>query len=255
MNCQKKVAFFDWDGTLSYNGCDVHPLNEQAIQRWREAGNLAVLATGRAAGWLLQKALSLCPDGLVAGAGAFVYLGKRELIRRNLSHDDLTRFIAHFLVDGQTCVLEGEGHSFVINNNGSYRENCSEIAQPIDFAATYPDCVITKLTLLGATMSQASQELFSHLSVVYNPTWIEILPAGCSKSAGMFAMMDALGLPHENSIAFGDSGNDLDMICAAGIGVTMPHAPLTCREAAQYIAPPSNEGGVGQVLLQLLEES
>lgn len=249
-----KVAFFDWDGTLSYNGRDVHPLNEEAIAQWRKAGHLAVLATGRAAGWLPEKALSLCPDGLVAGAGAFVYLGEKELVRRHLSHADLTRFIAHFLQDGQTCVLEGEGHSFVVNNNGSYRENCSEIAEPIDFAGTYPDCVITKLTLLGATMSEASQALFSHLEVVYNPTWIEVLPAGCSKSAGMYAMMDALGLPRENSIAFGDSGNDLDMLQAAGIGVAMPHAPLACREAARYTAPPSGEGGVGHVLLQLLEE-
>lgn len=254
MQHPKKVAFFDWDGTLSYNGRDVHAFNIEAITCWREAGHLAVLATGRAAGWLPEKALQLCPDGLVAGAGAFVYLGEKELVRCHLMHDDLTRFIAHFLKDGQTCVLEGEGHSFVVNNNGSYRENCSEIAEAIDFAAVHPDCVITKLTLLGTTMSEGSKALFSHLEVVYNPTWIEVLPAGCSKSAGMFAVMDALGLPREDSVAFGDSGNDLDMIQAAGIGVAMPHAPLACREAARYTAPPSDEGGVGRVLLQLLEE-
>jgi Cof subfamily protein (haloacid dehalogenase superfamily) len=250
----KKVAFFDWDGTLSHNGRDVHPLNEEAIAKWRAAGHLAVLATGRAVGWLPEKGVALCPDALVAGAGACVRLGEKDLVRRYLSNDDLSRFIAHFLEDGQTCILEGERYSFVINNNGTYRDNCGEITEPIDYGATYPEYVITKLTLLGETMSEASKALFSHLDIIYNPSWIEILPAGCSKSAGMYAVMDALGLPRENSIAFGDSGNDLDMLQAAGIGVAMPHAPVACREAARYTAPPPHEGGVGQVLLHLLEE-
>ena len=247
------VAFFDWDGTLSPDGACLAPGNAEAIERWRAAGHLAVLATGRATVWLPERGAELCGDGLLAGAGAFVKIGDKQLIRRALDPADLTRYITWFLREGKTIlVFEGEREAFVLNDTDRYG-HCTPIREPLDFAARYPDRVITKMTIPEREISPEMTALFADYDLIYNPTWIEVVPRGCSKAAGMYAMLDEWGIPHDHSIAFGDSGNDLAILTAAGIAVAMPHSPSECLEVATIVAPPTKEGGVGQVLDRLLE--
>ena len=66
---KRKIAFFDWDGTLSADGKTVSAENRAAVAAFRAAGNFAVLCTGRCLGFLPPAALTLPMDGVIAGAG------------------------------------------------------------------------------------------------------------------------------------------------------------------------------------------
>lgn len=46
-------------------------------------------------------------------------------------------------------------------------------------------------------------------------------------------------------MVFGDSGNDLDMIKMAGIGVAMANAEPEVLKAADFVTKSNNENGVG----------
>ena len=48
-------------------------------------------------------------------------------------------------------------------------------------------------------------------------------------------MLEALGLTREQSIAFGDDGNDVEMLQYAGIGVAMGNACPEAKAAADYV--------------------
>lgn len=79
---QKIAAFFDWDGTLSYDGRTVSPATAEAVRTLRGRGNPVFLCTGRSTGFIPEEAWAVGFDGLVAAAGATVRLGDKLLLRR-----------------------------------------------------------------------------------------------------------------------------------------------------------------------------
>jgi len=87
---------------------------------------------------------------------------------------------------------------------------------------------------------------------------VELLPIGVTKGTALAFILDLLNIPAEQVIAFGDNCNDLDMICRAGIGVAMGHAPDDVRSKADYVTGTNDDDGVGHALntfvLRYLEE-
>jgi hydroxymethylpyrimidine pyrophosphatase-like HAD family hydrolase len=55
---------------------------------------------------------------------------------------------------------------------------------------------------------------------------------------------EKLGVPLENTYAFGDGVNDLCMIEAAGHGIAMGNAVDALKEKAEFITTPILEDGV-----------
>ena len=60
---------------------------------------------------------------------------------------------------------------------------------------------------------------------------IEVTKKGVSKASGLLYLGKKLGIAPEEMMVFGDSGNDLDMIKMAGIGVAMANAEPDAHEA------------------------
>lgn len=68
------------------------------------------------------------------------------------------------------------------------------------------------------------------------------------KGRGLLVLADALGLPREDTIAFGDSSNDLTMLRAAGTGVAMGNASGEIRAACDAVTESNQHDGVAQYL-------
>ena len=73
---------------------------------------------------------------------------------------------------------------------------------------------------------------------------IEVTKKGISKASGLLWLGEFLGIPPQEMIAFGDSGNDLEMIKAAGVGVAMGNAEEEVKEAADFVTLPNTENGI-----------
>ena len=83
---------------------------------------------------------------------------------------------------------------------------------------------------------------------------IEINSIEASKGKALETLCSHLGFSKENALAFGDGTNDLSMIEAAGIGAAMANADRKVLAAADRVARSNNEGGVGQLILELIEK-
>lgn len=62
-------------------------------------------------------------------------------------------------------------------------------------------------------------------------------------------MADYLGLNIDETMAFGDGGNDISIIKKAGIGVAMGNAGDNLKEVADYITTSVDEDGVRNALV------
>ena len=60
--------------------------------------------------------------------------------------------------------------------------------------------------------------------------------------------MDLLCVEQSDVIAFGDAGNDIDMIRFAGLGIAMGNASDDLKAVADFITATNEEDGVAKVL-------
>lgn len=84
------------------------------------------------------------------------------------------------------------------------------------------------------------------------PCNIEITPADGHKGSALLWLCDYLDVDTADTVAFGDSDNDLTMIEAAGDGVAMANALPQVKAVADHIAASCDESGVGRYVTELL---
>ena len=73
---------------------------------------------------------------------------------------------------------------------------------------------------------------------------IEPTAAGATKGAAMTAACERLGIPLSETIAFGDSENDISMLRVAGRGIAVANAVPAAKDAADTLTSSCDEGGV-----------
>lgn len=67
--------------------------------------------------------------------------------------------------------------------------------------------------------------------------------------------MEALGVPLEEVVAFGDGNNDVEMLRMVGLGVAMCNGTEVAKNSAKRItAYPNTMGGLGREVMTLREE-
>ena len=81
-----------------------------------------------------------------------------------------------------------------------------------------------------------------------NDTFLEILPSGATKDAGMAIIQRHIGIDNSLTIAVGDNDNDLGMVRNAGLGIAVANATARLKEAAAEQTLSNNEDGVAAAI-------
>lgn len=251
----RRAAFFDLDGTLAVDNRPPSKKVIDAVRAFHEDGNSVFLCTGRATSFIYQSVLSIGFDGIVAAAGAFVSLGGRVLYKRLLSPELIRRIIAHFLESGDRCMLEGEQNMYAINPCLPDDRIWPKITDPDAFTpekGKFAGQGVFKFTAYGPIAEAVRRLVSGEMSVIDHELFVEVLPAGCSKADGMRRVLEETGISREDSIAFGDSRNDIAMLRYAGLGIAMGNSPGPVIQAADRVTASFSEDGVARALNLLL---
>ena len=73
---------------------------------------------------------------------------------------------------------------------------------------------------------------------------VEFVPLGVNKAKGIEVILDHTGISREDSYAFGDSANDIDMIKYVKYGVAMGNSVPELLEIAPYQTARVDEDGI-----------
>ena len=65
-------------------------------------------------------------------------------------------------------------------------------------------------------------------------------------------ILDHVGVSAEETIAFGDNCNDLEMLQCAGIGVAMKQSPQAVQDGADYVTSSNDDDGVGHAVYKFV---
>jgi Cof subfamily protein (haloacid dehalogenase superfamily) len=103
-----------------------------------------------------------------------------------------------------------------------------------------------QLDALGEKLrAQFGERLFIAKSL---PFFLELAHPDVSKGSGLQFVADRLGFTPEQTIAFGDGENDLELIDWAGYSVAVGNAHPAIKARADFTCPPAEAEGVAQVL-------
>ena len=82
----------------------------------------------------------------------------------------------------------------------------------------------------------------------------EVTPAGFSKGNGIRLLAERLRIPMEDTVAVGDSSNDLEMLQAASLGAAVKNAPEEVRKAADVVVADCDSHALEDFILHYLVE-
>ncbi len=248
------AAFFDLDGTLASRNQPPLAVDVEAMRAFRAQGNLLFLCTGRSTGYLYPAILDIGFDGIVAGAGAYVSCGDEVLFRTWVDEDVLDPIQRAFEDDPSTLIMETESCMVQLASPRARKliPAYPRIYTAADWKAQYPSEVTSKLTVYSTLPESIVPFVQRHLDIIEHGHYLEALPRGCSKADGIRRVLRHVGLSREQSMGFGDSMNDYDMLEYVGYGVAMGNADERVKAIADRVTAPFTEGGVAQVLNEYL---
>lgn len=80
---------------------------------------------------------------------------------------------------------------------------------------------------------------------------IDLIMPGCYKASGLKRLVERFGISPEQCAAFGDGGNDIEMLNDCRHSYAMANAPEDVKNAAKYLCPSNEENGVLTVLEEI----
>ena len=86
-----------------------------------------------------------------------------------------------------------------------------------------------------------------------HPDAMDIIPATGGKGIGTKKILEYFGFSADEAMAFGDGGNDIEMLRQAGFSFAMENAGSAVVAAAKYRAGSNNREGVLDVIDKVLK--
>lgn len=275
---EKKIIFFDVDGTLVSPHQKPRPKVKEAIQTLREKGHLAFICTGRNRCMLEKDVLDIGFDGIICSAGSYIEVHDKVVDQTFISHSKILEIleifdanhIAYTLEATHTTFADDELVKMFVNStieefdnselermyqevdNEMNRKTMKEFyANPkpihkISFIAQNYEDLKKPKAVLEKDFLFVVHDIFSKHSVNG-----EIIDRQTTKGTAINKVLEVLQLPQANTIAFGDSMNDYAMFEVVNYSVAMHNSPQELKTIADAVCPDITEDGVYQGLKKL----
>ena len=249
-----RAVFFDIDGTLTdFSTHEIPDRVFEVLHALQEKGVRLFIATGRGKDGLFV--LKQYPfDGYITLNGQFCFCQDGEVIYENTIPPEAIRLLLKELEkDPVPCGFQLRDER-IFNYRNELVDEIHAITQNDDAPAGDITGIEDKPVYQCMIFMDKEKErsLLSRLpgcrSARWYPTFFDLSPEGGTKVLGIDRFLARFGIPLSETMAFGDGGNDLEMIQHVGIGVAMGNADEELKNAADYVTAASGEGGIEQAL-------
>lgn len=253
-----KALFFDIDGTLvSFNTHHIPSSTLDAIKAAHQKGIKIFIATGRPKILInnlseLQEANLI--DGYITMNGAYCFVGE-EVIYKNAIFPEEVKAMSDFCEQhGNACIFVEEHAISVCQPNELVKKIFYDFLH-VDTIPTTTFEEATKKEIIQLTPFITEEEEKEVAASIPNceigrwyPAFADITAKGVTKQIGIDQIISYFGIRLEETMAFGDGGNDISMLKHAGIGVAMGQANEDVKAAADYITTSVDEEGISRAM-------
>ena len=252
-NMNKKILFFDIDGTLWNWKNEIPDSTAEAIRRVRKAGHLAFINTGRTRGFVRNEALlDIGFDGIVSGCGTMIEYDGRVVYDSRIPREQAIEIVEAVRRYGCRPILEGSEYLYMddedFKNDWYAKKLIRELGDRLkSIKNEWGSWEIQKLSLdiREGDIEGCEREYGDRYDFIKHDVAVcELVPSGFSKGTGVIKVCELLDIPVSDSFAFGDSVNDTAMLITAGTGIVMGSARDGVKDLADYVSTPQEEDGI-----------
>ena len=253
------VVFFDLDGTVvDTKTLYIPPSALRTVQALREHGHIPVVNTGRPYAHIDPRIREMPFSGWVCGCGMEILLNGSWLYRRH-PDEALCSLVRQKVEEfGILPLYEcADGSMAYDPNHLGYPKQMLEMEQmqskgfPIRTVQEHPDFmkfVTWSRDPAAAKGFRESLEPYFEVILRGKDDFTEFVLKGSSKAKGMLELLKALDIPRSDTLAIGDSTNDLPMFQTAAHSVCMGSGTEEAKAAAEYVTAPLLEDGVEKAM-------
>ncbi len=253
----KKAVFFDIDGTIWDYKNYIPDSTREALRRLRKNGHSAFICSGRTRAYIQDPALfELGFDGIVSGCGTMIEHEGEVCLYKILENDLVTRTLKIIRDFGMRPIVEGKDYLYLeyddFKDDMYGQKLMGEIKdriRGIEECRGEWECSKLSCDTFGCNIPECREILKDEFDfIVHTNAVIEMVPKGFSKATGMKAVAERLGIGMEDTLAFGDGENDIEMITTAGKGIAMGNGNDHARSVADHVTDSLYEDGIYNAL-------
>ncbi|WP_341177624.1 Cof-type HAD-IIB family hydrolase [Paenibacillus sp. FSL K6-1230] len=270
MKAAHTVIISDLDGTLLDSRQQISTTNAAAIARFRQAGGLFVIATGRPWQSALPYACELgLEQPLIVCNGAQLYCPNRNTVLRTerLSlQPELSAWLYELQVqDNQLGLLLCTGDQMLTpcrNELIVQHERKDSLQSIATSLAQWQEAAQEAVKLLAVAQTPAAarwleQQLSERMpgcTVVFSETnYLELLPEGCSKGTALVRLATLMDWQHKHLIAIGDQMNDAELLQTADLGIATGNAVPALQLLADAVTVSHEQHALAQIISEWLD--
>lgn len=265
----RKLIFLDIDGTLVDAFAKPSKRVVDALQKARERGHLLFLCTGRSMPLIGSDILEIGFDGVIASAGGHIEVGEHvvydSLLPEETIQECLSVFHAHEVYcrietpegiysDGQMEKLVEAAEPDPANSELIRMQKEQETGVAIHPYEEYPCQGAYKICFTSSKLSYIEEtksslgDRFKYAIYPYAASTAcingEIIPNEVDKGKGIELICQHFGASIKDTIAFGDSMNDYEMMETAEVSVAMGNACEELKSIADVVCGTVKEDGI-----------
>lgn len=252
-----KLLFYDVDGTLVGKSQIMTEMNKQALHLARQNGHKVFLSTGRNPKSAFIGLEGLDIDGMITLAGGLVSVNDKIIYENSIDKETLTYFMKLFDDNHVYYSLETKNGNYHTKGLQDFyldwidehykdpqaiallkKDKVGENQYSIhDFDSC--EATVQKMTFVSVDrkyferIKEKVEEVFHVNYFIKDEEYIdgELILKTCTKVHGIKQILDYYHMNIQDTIAFGDSMNDLQMIKFVNQGIVYEDAP---KELKQY---------------------
>lgn len=236
-----------------------------ALEKAQQQGHVVMIATGRPFESSLKHAVTVKVDkygGFISNfnGGLITNIKTNEIILDTKFEIDLLKEIIEFIdeLGVDYSILHDKNLYTNYHSKWLFRLYRKAIGQNVIKDDRHFDKInfsVNKILLndsmknLKVTRKLIEDKFNNKLEISFSSrVSIEITPANTSKGQSVLKVAETLGIPREDTIAFGNYGNDISMITLCGTGVAMKNSSKELLEKADYVTDTNNRDGIAKYL-------
>lgn len=252
-----KAAFFDIDGTLlSFTTHRVSAGTIRAFDRLHRAGVRTFLSTGRPEVLIPKMPVSF--EAKITMNGGLVFTSNEVLLSNPIPNDELQSWL-DIAKDKHLCTMIFTKNNMFLaqpNEVGIKLRNQLEFEMPpvVELDSLRKETAYQIIAIMPGEMDNTVGKMLPHCRLPrWHPYFTDIVAFDNSKARGMEAICQHYGILQEETIAFGDGANDIEMLEWAGIGIDMGNADEGVKKHANMVTTDVDNEGIENAVNEIIK--
>ena len=261
-----RMIVTDMDGTFLNSEHEVSPEFPEVYEELKKRNILFVPASGRQMLGITKYFGDLENEmAFIAENGGYVIYRNQELFADKMEQEHIVEIIKSIRkIPGAMAVLSGKKKAYVETDEATFIKYISQFYtdnEIVDDLTSKKDDSVFKIAVYHPEGSELNVypfvkdfEKYNLEVVVSGKYWLDIMNKNINKGNALEKLQNALDISPQQTMAFGDYMNDIEMLKNSKYSYAMKNAHPSVKEAASFEACSNDNFGVLKIIKNYLDK-